>query len=522
MVAGVGLALLLTGCTGSSKKAASGPSSGSTPADAQKVFDRPAYQGARWLYQIEDLDTGKVLASNRANELVFTASTGKQFTVGTAYDSLGADSRLTTPVYASGPVADGVLSGNLTLVASGDLTLGGRDADKDKAANAFSDTATDHVYGDIAPNALPAPGDPLAGLNSLAGQVAAKGIKLIKGDVLVDDRLWDPYTAQEGPVPSVYVNDNLLDLVVTPGQEGQPGVVSTTPQTAAFKVDNQVTTVAGKDASLKVAADPVDPHLLHLTGTVGASSGPRMTVYRVKDAASWARTLFVEALNRAGVLVTAESTAANNSGLLTARASYGAATPVATFKSPPLSAFGDLILETSYNTGANALLCLIAVHSGSTNCTDGLKVIHQLASKAGMNDKNLILVDGQGGDGESSTSVDMIKWLRFAMKQPWGKAMREGQPVLGETGTLAGVGRNGAGKGKIAAKTGTSARPDEGNGRTFFNVQSLAGFMTAANGHTLVFNISMSGGVYTDILQGLAQSNEDVATVAVAFEQSLE
>ena len=44
-------------------------------------------------------------------------------------------------------------------------------------------------------NALPGiatltPEDPLAGLDDLAAQIAASGIRRVAGDVVIDDRLW--------------------------------------------------------------------------------------------------------------------------------------------------------------------------------------------------------------------------------------------------------------------------------------------------------------------------------------------
>lgn len=126
---------------------------GTVPDGAQKVMDQDAYHTARWLYDVADLTTGQVLLSNRQNEMVFTGSTAKNFTVGSAYALLGPDFRTTTPVYATAPVVNGTLDGDLVLVASGDLAMGGRNALQDQFDQSFSATAIDHVYGDLAPTA---------------------------------------------------------------------------------------------------------------------------------------------------------------------------------------------------------------------------------------------------------------------------------------------------------------------------------------------------------------------------------
>lgn len=484
-------------------------------------MDKPAYRAARWSYDVTDLKTGKVLLASRAGEMAFTASTAKQFTVGAVYNTMGPDSRITTPVYATGSVSGGVLNGDLALVASGDLTMGGRNAAEGHADDSFGAKTIDHVYGDLGDNAVKAPGDPLAGLNSLAKQVAAKGIHQISGNVLIDDRLWEPYAGGEGTVQPMFINDNVLDITVTPGASGAVAAVAQSPATAAYQVTSQVTTESGSGVALQVAADPSAPRHLVVSGSIGVDAGQRLTIYRIPDPASWARTLFIEALQRAGVAVTADPLADNSEATLPAKDSYAATAQVAKFTSPPVSAFGSLILRTSYNTGANTLLCLLAVHEKSTDCNDGLKPIRAMAAKAGLNASEVALIDGQGADPASMPPTQMVKYLRWTHGQSWGAALKAGQPVFGESGTLASNGMDSPAKGKIQAKTGTSAHGIIGTDRILYNVQRLAGFMTAPNGDQLVFDVAMSGGVYPDLATSLTQSGKDVSDVAAAIRQEM-
>ncbi len=482
---------------------------------------KPAYQGARWIYQVSDLKTGQVLLADRSAEMAFTASTAKQFTVGAAYRTLGTDSRLTTPVYATGPVVGGVVRGNLVLVASGDLTMGGRNAAKGRADDSFSATAIDHVYGDLAPNAVKPQGDPLAGLDDLAQQVKAKGIRQISGDVLIDERLWRAFAGGEGVVRPIFVNDNLLDITVTPGAPATTATVAASPDTGAFQVVSQVKTESGSNVSMQVAPDPRRPRRLVVTGRIGADAGPRLTIYRIPDPGSWARTLFIEALRRAGVTVTADPLATDRTTRLPGKGSYNPDRQVARLTSPPLSAFGSLVLKSSYNTGANALLCLLAVAGGSTDCLDGLKPIRAMIDDAGLVAADVVLVDGQGSDPASAPPGQMVRYLRWTQTQPWGATLKAGQPVLGQSGTLAGNDVTSPARGHVRAKTGTSAHGDTATGRVLFNVQRLAGFMTAPDGRELVFDVAMSSGTYQDVPTGVAQAGKDVSGVVAAFQQAL-
>jgi serine-type D-Ala-D-Ala carboxypeptidase/endopeptidase (penicillin-binding protein 4) len=486
------------------------------PPAARLIMQEPEYKTARWLYYVADLQSGEVLLASRRHELVFTASTAKLFTVGTALDVLGPDYRVTTPVYATGPVRDGVVDGDLALVASGDLALGGRGAMNDRFNFTFTAHAIDHVYGDVAPNAAMPQGNPLAGLDELARQVAATGVTRVDGDVVIDQLRWQPFDSQEGVVPPIFVNDNLLDITVTPAAAGETATVVDSPSSEAFTAVSQVQTVRGSDAAVEATADPTDPRRIIVTGTIGAAADPRLTVYRVPDAARWARTLFIEALSRAGVTVDANVVAANPEPL---DSTYRRSQRLASLTSPPLREFGKMILATSYNRGANALMCQLAVAAESTDCLEGLQSIRTLINEAGLVSDDVVLVDGQGADPASITPVQLVRWLRWTQDQSWAAPFNAGLPVLGESGSLASAGLDSPARGKVMAKTGTSARPDPATGRVLFNVQGLAGFMKTDHGRTLVFSLSMSGATYPDVLTGLVKANEDVAGVAAAFQQ---
>jgi serine-type D-Ala-D-Ala carboxypeptidase/endopeptidase (penicillin-binding protein 4) len=117
--------------------------------------------------------------------------------------------------------------------------------------------------------------------------------------------------------------------------------------------------------------------------------------------------------------------------------------------------------------------------------------------------------------------AQMVRFLRWTQSRSWAGVFKAGQPVLGESGSLAGNGIDSPAKGKLAAKTATSAHPEPGTGRVLFNVQRLAGFMTTSDGRKLVFDVAMSGGTYPDVLTGLVQAGNDVADVSAAFQQAL-
>ncbi len=183
----------------------------------------------------------------------------KLFSVGLALNALGIDHRFETPVYRMGEVApDGTLQGDLVLVASGDLTLGGRTTADGKVAF----TNFDHTEANSLGSAILTKPDPLAGLDLLAGQVAASGIKAVAGDVIVDDRLFDQFRVPNGNVliTPIIVNDNLIDVTILPTEAGRPANVDWRPKTAAFAVTSEVRTVAaGEPLEISLETSPGDP-----------------------------------------------------------------------------------------------------------------------------------------------------------------------------------------------------------------------------------------------------------------------
>jgi len=518
VVALVSVGVVLTAC--SAQPSNSGVTSTpmlQIPDEATRIMTTDPYSMANWSYLVVDPDTDEVIYSNNADNSMFLASQTKHFTVGTTYDSLGVDHTVSTPVYATSVPVDGTLAGDLVLVGSGDLALGGRNAAQGRFD--FATDGIDHVYADALPGAVLAPGDPLAGLNDLARQVAGAGITRVKGDVLVDPRLWDTYATVEGLVPSIFVNDNLVDIQARPGAVGEPATIDMLPGNSLFRVDAQVTTgEEGSDSTLKAAADPSDPTQINVTGSVPAGK-TSLTVHRITDAPSWARQLFVEALRRNGIEVETVSRT-NDAAALPADRTYTGSRQVASLRSAPLSESGGMILATSYNTGANTFLCLLAVAEGSSSCSDGLPTVRALAEKAGIAASDLVVMDGQGGDPSQATPAAVVDWLDWVDQQPWADTFWAGQPVLGERGSLSGVGADSPAKGKIIGKTGTSADVEPDTGRLIVTLQALSGYMITPDDRRLLFVVAVSDAVFPDLPRGVFQVGGDVGGVAAAFQQA--
>ena len=66
------------------------------------------------------------------------------------------------------------------------------------------------------------------------------------------------------------------------------------------------------------------PNVFEVSGTIAADAGPTLRVGEIPNPASFARTAFIEALQRAGVKVTASATGPNPVDRLPAKSSFPA------------------------------------------------------------------------------------------------------------------------------------------------------------------------------------------------------
>ena len=91
----------------------------------------------------------------------FIASVRKVFSVGELLNEIGPDHLFVTPIYKEGEVdGAGVLDGNLFLVASGDISMGGRT----KANGEFAITNFDHNEANALGNAVAHETQPAQGI----------------------------------------------------------------------------------------------------------------------------------------------------------------------------------------------------------------------------------------------------------------------------------------------------------------------------------------------------------------------
>ena len=149
----------------------------------------------------------------------------KVYSTATALDAYGPTIVSTRRSTGAATVADGVLTGDLVLVASGDFSFGLRDQpDGTLGYNSLPEVDHNSTYTGFAGGANIKGSDPLAALDALAAQVKAAGITEITGNVMIDDRLFETYHGlSAGPIAPIWVNENVIDIMVTPTKARRAG-----------------------------------------------------------------------------------------------------------------------------------------------------------------------------------------------------------------------------------------------------------------------------------------------------------
>lgn len=485
------LALAATASTAAAQEAPERP----VPPQVLEVINAPKYAGATWGIRVVDVESGRLVTSLGPDSLFFTGSVRKLFSVAEALDALGPGHRFVTPIHRRGRVdGDGVLDGDLVLEASGDLTLGGRTL----PGGAVAFTSFDHIEANSLGSAILTRPDPLAGIDALARQVAASGITRVRGDVVVDDRLFRKFRVPNGNVliTPITVNDNLIDVTITPTRPGKPARVDWRPKSAAFTVRSAVRTVKAGGAETVTLSTSKDGRTGVVRGAIPVGYRPALPgvsrlvqTFTVADPSAYARTVLIEALRRRGVAVDAPTVGPNPARLLPARRAYPAATRVARFVSPPYSEYAKLILKVSHNYGANLSLMYAGLTTGARTRAAALAVERRtLVERYGLPADGFDFpTNGSGSPDSRATPAALMTLLRTMSTRPTFGPYFRSLPSLGVDGSLASVGRDpfdpvtATGFGKVFAKTGTTVQG------TTLKAQVFAGYMNAADGRRLAY-----------------------------------
>jgi dihydroorotase/N-acyl-D-amino-acid deacylase len=459
----------------------------------KKIMDRPEFTHSRFGIKFYSMDTGKVVYELNSQQLFVPGSTTKLLTEGTALELLGGDYRFHTKIYRTGSIKkDGTLDGDLILVASGDYDLSNRI--QAEGTLAFEDE--DHSYG--GPDSKGLAGDTLLVVREFAQQIADKGIKRVKGKLLVDVSLFPEGERELGTgivISPIVVNDNVIDVIVTPGRaEGLPVSLQISPRTTYVSIINQATTgKAGSKASLEYTEEKVNAEgvrTVTLTGSLALGARAPMTAYPVPEPSRFAATVLMEALKEKGVGCTIGS-AGDKTDFKLLASNYKPENVVAEHVSPPLKEDVKITLKVSQNLHASMtpfVLGALLAHKDSRIDQAGFDLENEFLTKAGLDLTGASQSDGAGGNAYYTPDF-MIHYLLFMSKQKDFADFYRALPILGKDGTLFKIQVNSPAAGHVHAKTGTYGVYDALNKDLMVTGKGLGGYMDTASGQHLILSL---------------------------------
>jgi dihydroorotase/N-acyl-D-amino-acid deacylase len=465
-------------------------SAATVKARIEAIMKRPEFVHSTFGVEFCSLDSKKVLYQTNSDKLLVPGSTTKLLTEGSVLELLGGDYRFHTRVYRTGAIKkDGTLEGDIVVVASGDPDLSGRI----QSDGTLGYENMDHSYGGPDSKGL---GDPLLVIKQLAQQIAEKGIKRVKGRVLVDVSLFPEGERELGTgvvISPIVVNDNVLDVIASPGdKEGAPVKLQISPITAYVKILNQATTgKADSTVSLNYGAEKLNPdgtRSVTLTGTFPLGKPPEMVSYAVPEPSRFAAMVLGEALNAQGVRIALVpgNTAPD---FKTVSANYKPENLIAEHVSPPLKEDVKITLKLSQNLHASMgpfLLGALVGHKDNEIDQGGFDLERGFLQKGNLDLTAASQTDGAGGNAYF-TSDFIVRYLAFMATQKDFEDFHRGLPILGRDGTLFKIQVNSPAAGHVQAKTGTYDVYDALNKNTLVTGKGLAGYMQTASGEHLAF-----------------------------------
>ena len=144
------------------------------------------------------------------------------------------------------------------------------------------------------------------------------------------------------------------------------------------------------------------------------------------------------------------------------------------------------MMKDSDNLYAESLFYQLAASSGNrpASAQDARNIIKRLVRKLGLNPSDYVFADGSGLSLYNYASAELeVEMLKYAYRNSNVYLhLYPSLPIAGSDGTLKRRMRNAFTADNVRAKTGTLSA-----------VQSLAGYLTAANNHTLCFAIINNG-----------------------------
>lgn len=396
-----------------------------------KMFTDPVLRNANWGFVVYDIKADKIITSYNETTPLIPASTTKLLTTETAFSLLGTQFRWNTQLEYSGSIdPDGVLTGNLYIVGSGDPTLGGS---RGGAAS----------YGQIVTQYLES--------------IKEKGIKKITGDIIIQTAIFKE-NKTELPENIVWLEQANYFLPAGTTKDINP------------RNEKLIISQSNNPFNQEKRYFYVSPYANKLVYADQYEGGWVTT--KVAEPPAFLANKLRESLIKNKITV----------GKVVPKIVDGNPEPreiISTYKSPSLAEIVAYTNQRSDNNYAEALLKANGfMKLGDQTAESGRKVVTEHLKATNFDMTGLNYMDGSGlSKAHTVTPISQVKFLGAITKLPYYQEYLNSLPIAGQTGTLKHmflVNSNG----QIFAKTGTLNQ-----------VKCLAGYIKTRSNKTLAFSL---------------------------------
>ncbi len=397
------------------------------PTAIAPILNRPAFNRSRWGILVQTLDPDRpqarqTLYAREADRYFIPASNVKLLTTAAALKTLGPRFRFRTSVYG----AETAAGWQVHLVGRGDPSL----------------TATQ--------------------LQQLGQQLRQRGIQRIT-ELIADDSwyqgellnpkwaLGDVQAGYGAPANSLILDENGLELKLTPQKLGQPLLVEWTDPSLAqdWQIVNRSVTVAIDQPEATEAERAWNQKTVTIKGQLRLGGESDLVAIAIPDPAQHFLKQFQQVL--AGVNIRVDRARVSQQPLLRPP------TELAFVESAPLVELIKTMNHDSNNIYAESLLrslgTLPPIPPNQTTLARGLAQLKTTLAQLGLDPTSFSLADGSGLSRYNLvTPMALVQTLQVMAKQA---GFRASLPVAGQSGTLEYRFRGTPAVGIVQAKTGT-------------------------------------------------------------------
>ena len=392
---------------------------------------------------VSEVDASRPRLTWQADKPANPASLMKLVTTFAGLDLLGPAYTWATPVWLQGPIANGVLEGDLVIRGSGDPKL-----------------VLERIW-------LLLRRVQQAGIREIRGDIVLDRSAFVPGDLNPADFDGEPLRPYNAGADALLLNYRSLLMTITPDPARGVAVVSVDPPLAGVRADATVPLVAGPcdDWRGALQGDFADPARVALHGAFQGACGEKIWPIAYVDPKSYNERVLVGLWKEAG-------------GKLDGVVRDGVAPttpPSFELRSPALAEVVRDINKLSNNVMAQQLFLTLAATQRGAGTPEAARalVLAWLQERIGRASAGTVVVNGSGLSRDSRLSALALgKTLQAAWASPVMPELMSSFPVAGVDGTL----RNAKGApGRAHLKTGSLR-----------DVVGVAGYVLADSGRRYV------------------------------------